>query len=265
MRSSCSCTTVQRSPTTARSRAIRVVAASPFIASDLTPGARLPARLARGAGMDQHGSLSGGLHMMEAPYGPGLRNPLRTPRDRPARGEPSRTRRRRPARARGGLRRPADRRHASCSCTSLGPSLIALGISIGSGEWLLGPQAVGQYGFVGVGWVILISAVLQTFYNVEMLPVRDGHRRGAGRRLGPGAARLPALGAAVGLPRHLRVHRRRLGRLGRAGRLRAGARRGRARRRRGAPAVGDRAAGAGLPHHRGGAAGSAGRSSWPTG
>ncbi len=50
---------------------------------------------------------------------------------------------------------------------AIGPSLIALGISIGSGEWLLGPQAVGQYGFIGVGWVILISALLQTFYNVE--------------------------------------------------------------------------------------------------
>src|SRR5215204_7457013 len=50
---------------------------------------------------------------------------------------------------------------------ALGPSLIALGISIGSGEWLLGPQAVGQFGFVGVGWVILISAILQTAYNVE--------------------------------------------------------------------------------------------------
>lgn len=49
----------------------------------------------------------------------------------------------------------------------LGPSMIALGISIGSGEWLLGPQSVGQFRFVGVGWVILISAVLQTFYNVE--------------------------------------------------------------------------------------------------
>jgi hypothetical protein len=49
----------------------------------------------------------------------------------------------------------------------LGPSLIALGISIGSGEWLLGPQAVGQFGFIGVGWVILVSAILQTFYNVE--------------------------------------------------------------------------------------------------
>src|SRR5688572_19510808 len=51
---------------------------------------------------------------------------------------------------------------------ALGPSLIALGISIGSGEWLLGPLAVGQFGFVGVGWVILVSAVLQTFYNVEI-------------------------------------------------------------------------------------------------
>ncbi|MEU5878897.1 Nramp family divalent metal transporter [Spirillospora sp. NPDC047279] len=50
---------------------------------------------------------------------------------------------------------------------ALGPSLIALGISIGSGEWLLGPQAVGQYGFEGVGWVIVVSAVLQTLYNIE--------------------------------------------------------------------------------------------------
>jgi hypothetical protein len=50
---------------------------------------------------------------------------------------------------------------------AIGPSLIALGISIGSGEWLLGPLSVGQYGFVGVGWIITVSAVLQTFYNVE--------------------------------------------------------------------------------------------------
>lgn len=50
---------------------------------------------------------------------------------------------------------------------AIGPSLIALGVSIGSGEWLLGPQAVGQFGFIGIGWVITVSAVLQTFYNVE--------------------------------------------------------------------------------------------------
>lgn len=50
---------------------------------------------------------------------------------------------------------------------AIGPSLIALGISVGSGEWLLGPLNVGQYGFVGVGWIITVSALLQTFYNVE--------------------------------------------------------------------------------------------------
>ncbi|MFC5751519.1 Nramp family divalent metal transporter [Actinomadura rugatobispora] len=50
---------------------------------------------------------------------------------------------------------------------ALGPSMIALGISIGSGEWLLGPQAVGQFGFEGVGWIIVVSALLQTLYNIE--------------------------------------------------------------------------------------------------
>jgi hypothetical protein len=49
----------------------------------------------------------------------------------------------------------------------VGPSFIALGASIGSGEWLLGPLAVGQFGFVGIGWVITLSAVLQTFFNYE--------------------------------------------------------------------------------------------------
>jgi hypothetical protein len=49
----------------------------------------------------------------------------------------------------------------------IGPSLIALGISVGSGEWLLGPLSVGQFGFVGVGVFITISILLQTFYNIE--------------------------------------------------------------------------------------------------
>jgi hypothetical protein len=49
----------------------------------------------------------------------------------------------------------------------LGPSMIALGVSIGSGEWLLGPLAFGKFGFVGLGWLIALSALLQTFYNVE--------------------------------------------------------------------------------------------------
>ncbi len=50
----------------------------------------------------------------------------------------------------------------------LGPSLIALGISIGSGEWLLGPLHVSAVGFKGIGGIILISAILQVFYNVEL-------------------------------------------------------------------------------------------------
>jgi len=50
----------------------------------------------------------------------------------------------------------------------LGPSMIALGASIGSGEWLLGPLAFGKYGFLGIGWLITLSAVLQTLYNMEV-------------------------------------------------------------------------------------------------
>lgn len=50
----------------------------------------------------------------------------------------------------------------------LGPSVIALGIAIGSGEWLLGPLNVGKYGFQGIFWIVLVSAILQVFYNVEL-------------------------------------------------------------------------------------------------
>ena len=51
----------------------------------------------------------------------------------------------------------------------LGPSMIALGVSIGSGEWLVGPRTVGgAAGFVGIGWIVLASAILQVFYNVEV-------------------------------------------------------------------------------------------------
>jgi hypothetical protein len=50
----------------------------------------------------------------------------------------------------------------------MGPALIALGLSIGSGEWLLGPQAIGELGWVGIGFVITLSILLQAFYNVEV-------------------------------------------------------------------------------------------------
>lgn len=51
---------------------------------------------------------------------------------------------------------------------AVGPSLIALGTAIGSGEWLLGPLSVGKFGFIGIGWIITVSALLQTMYNVEI-------------------------------------------------------------------------------------------------
>ena len=50
----------------------------------------------------------------------------------------------------------------------VGPSLIALGLSIGSGEWLLAPLAIGEGGWVGIGFVALVSILLQAFYNVEI-------------------------------------------------------------------------------------------------
>src|SRR5919107_1383712 len=50
----------------------------------------------------------------------------------------------------------------------MGPAMIALGLSIGSGEWLLGPQAIGSLGWTGDGFIITISIVLQAFYNMEI-------------------------------------------------------------------------------------------------
>jgi hypothetical protein len=50
----------------------------------------------------------------------------------------------------------------------IGPSLIALGLSVGSGEWLLAPLAFGTEGWVGIGFVALVSILLQAFYNVEI-------------------------------------------------------------------------------------------------
>ena len=50
----------------------------------------------------------------------------------------------------------------------IGPSLIALGLSIGSGEWLLAPLAIGTNGWIGIGFVALVSILLQALYNVEI-------------------------------------------------------------------------------------------------
>ena len=45
-----------------------------------------------------------------------------------------------------------------------GPAVIALGMSIGSGEYLLGPSLFMKYG-MGLLWLITLSAILQTSYN----------------------------------------------------------------------------------------------------
>lgn len=50
--------------------------------------------------------------------------------------------------------------------TLLGTGTILLGISIGSGEWLIGPAVTAQYG-AALLWVATVSIILQTFMNME--------------------------------------------------------------------------------------------------
>jgi len=50
----------------------------------------------------------------------------------------------------------------------LGPGVIALGVSIGSGEFLLGPAAFVKYG-LSLLWVVGIAVLLQTLLNVELM------------------------------------------------------------------------------------------------
>ena len=50
----------------------------------------------------------------------------------------------------------------------VGPGIIVLGSSIGSGEFLLGPAAFVQYGLTLL-WVTLVAAFLQTVLNIELM------------------------------------------------------------------------------------------------
>ena len=50
----------------------------------------------------------------------------------------------------------------------LGPGIIALGASIGSGEWLLGPAITAQYGGTLL-WIATIAIVLQSVLNTESI------------------------------------------------------------------------------------------------
>jgi len=49
----------------------------------------------------------------------------------------------------------------------LGPAVIALGGTIGGGEWLVGPSLFVKWG-LGLLWVTTVSSLLQTFLNLEM-------------------------------------------------------------------------------------------------
>ncbi len=51
---------------------------------------------------------------------------------------------------------------------TVGPGVIVLGASIGSGEFLLGPAAFVQYGLTLL-WVTAVAAFLQTIFNTELM------------------------------------------------------------------------------------------------
>ena len=46
--------------------------------------------------------------------------------------------------------------------------MIALGVSIGSGEFLLGPAAFVQHG-LSLLWVVVVAVTLQTIFNTEVM------------------------------------------------------------------------------------------------
>lgn len=50
----------------------------------------------------------------------------------------------------------------------VGPGVIVLGLSIGSGEFLLGPAVFVRYGLTLL-WVTLVAVVLQTIFNLEVM------------------------------------------------------------------------------------------------
>jgi hypothetical protein len=52
--------------------------------------------------------------------------------------------------------------------SAVGPGVIVLGVSIGSGEFLLGPTAFVRYG-LSLLWVVGIAVTLQTIFNTELM------------------------------------------------------------------------------------------------
>lgn len=49
----------------------------------------------------------------------------------------------------------------------LGPGIVMMGVQIGGGEWLFGPEITARYGGA-LMWLATIAIVLQVFYNLEV-------------------------------------------------------------------------------------------------
>lgn len=63
---------------------------------------------------------------------------------------------------------PAPRPRGLGWFSAIGPGVIVLGVSIGSGEFLLGPAAFVKYG-LSLLWVVGGAALLQTLLNLELM------------------------------------------------------------------------------------------------
>lgn len=48
----------------------------------------------------------------------------------------------------------------------IGPGIVMMGIQIGGGEWLFGPEITARYGG-GLMWIATVAILLQVFYNLE--------------------------------------------------------------------------------------------------
>ena len=52
----------------------------------------------------------------------------------------------------------------------VGPGVIVLGLSLGGGEFLLGPTAFVRYG-MSLLWITLVAVFFQTIFNTELMVV----------------------------------------------------------------------------------------------
>jgi len=48
----------------------------------------------------------------------------------------------------------------------IGPGIVMMGVQIGGGEWLFGPDITAKYGG-GLMWIATIAIIVQVFYNIE--------------------------------------------------------------------------------------------------